>query len=124
MVQSFLYCIIYPQFSRLYQRGPPEKIEKLKCILHYFKRITEKSILMSILSRTLFRHFFNLVPTGVITFRRVALLYKDYPKWSNSRANLCDIHLTTSKKIEDVNYVLQVNRMICFIYLRTFSFVG
>jgi len=111
------YSIIYPKFSRLYQSGPPEKIEKLKCILHYFQRITEKSIFISVSSRTLFRNFYNLVPTGVISFRRIELPNSDFPKWSNSKANLCDIHLTTSKKIEDINCVLQVNRMIYFTYL-------
>jgi len=36
----------YFEFSRLYQTGSPEKIEKLKCILHYFRRVTDKSILI------------------------------------------------------------------------------
>jgi poly(ADP-ribose) glycohydrolase len=80
-----------PNFNRLYQSGPSEKIEKLKCILHYFRIITEK------------------MPNGVISFRRYELSDNSCPKWSSSRQDLCNIHLTTGKRIEDVNCVLQVD---------------
>jgi hypothetical protein len=52
------------------------------------------------------------VPNGVITIRRFALPETDHPQWPNSKATLCDMHLTTSKKIEDVNGVLQVKHWI------------
>ncbi|CAF5121957.1 unnamed protein product, partial [Rotaria sp. Silwood1] len=80
-----------PNFNKLYQSGPPEKIEKLKCIFHYFCRVTEK------------------MPNGVISFRRSKLPADSYPQWLNSRQVLCDMHLTTGKKIEDIDCVLQVD---------------
>jgi len=48
------------------------------------------------------------VPTGVITIQRFALPNNLIPQWSESTIGLCDLHLTTGKKIEDVNNVLQV----------------
>ncbi|CAF1072359.1 unnamed protein product [Rotaria sp. Silwood1] len=80
-----------PNFKKLYIHGPPQKIEKVRCILHYFKRITEK------------------MPTGVITFRRYSLPDSSYPDWLHSNANISPLHLTTGEKIEDVNCVLQVD---------------
>lgn len=35
---------------RLYKEGHPKKIEKLKCIFNYFRRVTEKSECAVILS--------------------------------------------------------------------------
>ena len=46
-------------------------------------------------------HFFHLVPTGVITIQRVALPNRLEPKWSGSKKGICDIHLTTDKRIEE-----------------------
>ncbi|CAF1331347.1 unnamed protein product [Rotaria magnacalcarata] len=80
-----------PNFNTLYQRGPLEKIEKLKCILHYFERITRQ------------------MPNGVITFRRYALPDQALPKWGKSTKGLTAMHLTTARKIEDIECVLQVD---------------
>ncbi|CAF4533211.1 unnamed protein product [Rotaria socialis] len=80
-----------PNFEALYQRGPPSKIEKLKCILHYFNRVTDH------------------MPTGVITFQRVVLPKSEYPQWPELKTDLCDLHLTTGDKIEDIPSVLQVD---------------
>ncbi|CAF4341089.1 unnamed protein product [Rotaria sp. Silwood2] len=80
-----------PNFNTLYQRGPLQKIEKLKCILHYFERITRQ------------------MPNGVITFRRYALSDPLVPKWSKSTNGLIPMHLTTIKRIEDIDCVLQVD---------------
>lgn len=57
---------------------------------------------------------YYLVPNGVISFRRNALPHTQYPNWSNSKAELSQMHLTTDNKIEDVKNVLQVNTMILF----------
>jgi hypothetical protein len=109
-----MYCL----YVRLYKSGSQEKIEKLRCILHYFHRVTRRS-------RSLFASLFsrfenlNLVPGGVIGFRRCVLLPKDTPKWDTSTADLCDIHITADKKIEDVECTLQVNRTNCIACLRT-----
>ncbi len=113
------YSIIYRSFARLYQSGPPEKIEKLKCILHYFQRITEESKFSLTSLFSLFENL-NLVPTGVISFRRFVLTKDLIPRWSDSKAELSDIHVTTDKKIEDINCVLQVNRKVDITWLRTF----
>ncbi|CAF3397628.1 unnamed protein product [Rotaria sp. Silwood1] len=75
-----------PNFNQLYKYGPPQKIEKLKCILHYFQRITEE------------------MPKGVISFGRFSLPVNSIPDWSSSIKNLCGIHLTTGEKIEDVDF--------------------
>ncbi|CAF1117543.1 unnamed protein product [Rotaria sp. Silwood1] len=80
-----------PNFNTLYQRGPIEKIEKLKCILHYFERITRQ------------------MPNGVITFRRYELSDTYVPKWSKSTKGLIPMHLTTAQKIEDIDCVLQID---------------
>ncbi|CAF2523897.1 unnamed protein product [Rotaria sp. Silwood2] len=80
-----------PNFETLYQKGPPSKIEKLKCILHYFQRVTDK------------------MPNGVITIQRFALTRNHFPLWPDLKTRLCDLHLTTGKKIEDINGVLQVD---------------
>jgi hypothetical protein len=110
--------MMYCSFARLYKSGPPEKIEKLRCILHYFQRIIERSKFSLTSLLTLFESF-NLVPCGVISFRRSLLLTKDTPKWSTSTADLCDIHISADKKIEDIDCALQVNKETYMIYLRT-----
>ncbi|CAF5199014.1 unnamed protein product, partial [Rotaria magnacalcarata] len=74
-----------------FETGPPSKIEKLKCILHYFNRVTDH------------------MPTGVITFQRVVLPKSDYPQWPELKTDLCDLHLTTGQKIEDIPSVLQID---------------
>jgi hypothetical protein len=49
------------------------------------------------------------VPVGVITFRRFELPHSLFPEWKKSDKKICDLHLTTGKKIEEVDNVLQVN---------------
>jgi hypothetical protein len=51
----------------------------------------------------------NAVPNGMITFRRYAVPSQYLPKWSQSSTNIMPMHLTTSKKIEDIECVLQVS---------------
>ncbi|CAF0805525.1 unnamed protein product [Adineta ricciae] len=80
-----------PNFDRLYRSGHPKKVEKLKCILHYFQRITEKK------------------PNGVITIQRSALPLNRIPVWERQTTNLCDLHLTTGLRIEDMQSTLQVD---------------
>ncbi|CAF0994283.1 unnamed protein product [Adineta steineri] len=80
-----------PNFHRLYQKGPSENIEKLKCILNYFRRITEE------------------MPSGIITIQRYELPKESYPNWSNSKTGLSQLCLTKEKKIEDIKNVLQVD---------------
>ncbi|CAF0916166.1 unnamed protein product [Rotaria sp. Silwood1] len=84
-----------PNFNTLFQGGRTGgstwKIEKLKCIFHYFYRITEK------------------IPNGVISFRRYQLPDSCLPKWSESKEPLCKIHITKNKTIEDIVGLLQVD---------------
>lgn len=49
------------------------------------------------------------MPTGVITFQRYVLPSKLHPRWADSKKGLCDTHLTTGKKIEDIYNALQVD---------------
>ena len=53
---------------------------------------------------------YNLVPNGVISFRRYMLPDNSRPNWSHSKSTLSHIHLTSREKIENINHVLQVNR--------------
>jgi len=64
------------------------------------------------------------VPNGVITIRRRALPNQFTPKWSESRKGLAPMHLTTAKRIEDINCVLQVNEIFPFIYHTASVFLG
>ena len=109
MFFSWLVINLHP--SRLYQRGSQEKVEKLRCILHYFDRITQKGKIRFI-SPFLLLLMINLVPNGVITFRRFVLPKEEYPDWSHSNAPLSKVHLTTEKRIEDINCALQVTSLI------------
>ncbi|CAF2801247.1 unnamed protein product [Rotaria sp. Silwood2] len=78
-------------FIHLLQSGSPWKLEKLKCILHYFRRISED------------------MSKGVLTFRRFALPAVWKPNWIESHAPLCKIHLRKDTTIEDMYGLLQVD---------------
>ncbi|CAF3038523.1 unnamed protein product [Rotaria sp. Silwood2] len=80
-----------PNFETLYRDVRQNKLEKLKCILHYFNRVTEN------------------MPNGVITFQRVSLPKDRFPSWRELNIGLCDLSMTTGKKIEDIKNVLQVD---------------
>ncbi|CAF3333006.1 unnamed protein product [Rotaria sp. Silwood1] len=80
-----------PNFETLYRDVRQNKLEKLKCILHYFNRVTEH------------------MPNGVITFQRVSLPKHRFPSWHELNTGLCDLNMTTGKKIEDIKNVLQVD---------------
>ncbi|XP_022315138.2 poly(ADP-ribose) glycohydrolase-like [Crassostrea virginica] len=76
----------YPSinFSNLYDGNPtyqPVKSEKLKCIFHYFTRVTTK------------------MPTGVVTFTRQCI--EKFPNWKNLETSLTDIHVSAEGTIED-----------------------
>lgn len=123
LARSFL-SINISSIWRLYQSGPPKNIEKLKCILCYFRRITENSMFLSMSLLCLSTlHFFHLVPTGVITIQRVALPPLLTPEWSHSKKGFCDLHLTTGKRIEEIYNVLQVYRTISVSEESDFLFV-
>ena len=76
-----------------------------------------------------FIYFYDLlylVPNGVITFRRFALPNQFYRNGLIRKKVFVTMHLTTSKKIEDIDCVLQVNTLIFLRYLsyRFCFFVG
>ena len=52
------------------------------------------------------------MPNGVITIRRYQLHQRHLPSWVDSKAEICDMHLTTDRKIEDIQGVLQVISLI------------
>ncbi|CAF4114273.1 unnamed protein product [Rotaria socialis] len=78
-------------FTHLLKSGAPWKIEKLKCILHYFRRISED------------------MPKGVLTFRRFSFLKNSDPKWIESQVPLSNIHMIANATIEDQHGFLQVD---------------
>ncbi|KAM6956280.1 poly(ADP-ribose) glycohydrolase [Aplochiton taeniatus] len=88
----------YPEinFYRLFEGSSLKKIEKLKTLLCYFRRVTETR------------------PTGLITFTRQSL--NNPPKWESSQNKLTRLHISCDGTIEDDGYgMLQVdfaNRMV------------
>ncbi|XP_059373391.1 poly(ADP-ribose) glycohydrolase-like [Carassius carassius] len=88
----------YPEinFYRLFEGSSLRKIEKLKTLLCYFKRVTES------------------MPTGLVTFTRQSLSV--FPKWESSKKQLTRLHITCKGTIEDEGYgMLQVdfaNRLV------------
>ncbi|XP_042593021.1 poly(ADP-ribose) glycohydrolase isoform X1 [Cyprinus carpio] len=88
----------YPEinFYRLFEGSSSRKIEKLKTLLCYFRRVTES------------------MPTGLVTFTRQSL--SSFPKWESSKKQLTRLHITYKGTIEDDGYgMLQVdfaNRLV------------
>ncbi|XP_035255946.1 poly(ADP-ribose) glycohydrolase-like isoform X1 [Anguilla anguilla] len=88
----------YPEinFYRLFEGSSHRKTEKLKTLLCYFRRVTEKR------------------PTGLVTFTRQSL--NSFPKWESSETLLTRLHITCEGTIEDQGYgMLQVdfaNRLV------------
>ena len=67
-----------------------ERANKLRCIFHYFTRVTTK------------------MPQGVLTFQRQTL--SDTPQWEKSTAQLPKLHVTSEGTIEDNGHgMLQVS---------------
>ncbi|CAG2243673.1 PARG [Mytilus edulis] len=76
----------YPSinFNSLYDGMPNEvKMEKLKCIIQYFSRVTKK------------------MPTGLVTFTRQCVGHIDFPKWDSLDTPLRDLHVSSEGTIED-----------------------
>ncbi|GAB1602921.1 poly(ADP-ribose) glycohydrolase-like [Argonauta hians] len=73
----------YPSinFTSLYQNVNPCSLEKLKCILHYFKRVTNK------------------MPSGTVTFQRQYL--NKFPDWQASTKTLTNFYCSSTGTIED-----------------------
>lgn len=77
----------YPDinFNRLYQAagGIVPKPEKLKCLLHYFRRVCTRA------------------PDGVVTYARRYVNRSDLPQWGRSQKLLTKLHITSQGTIED-----------------------
>ncbi|CAL8256165.1 unnamed protein product [Lota lota] len=85
------YCN-YPDinFYRLFEGSSLRKIEKLKTLLCYFRRVTQTR------------------PKGLVTFTRQCL--SNPPNWESSKTQLTRLHITCEGKIEDDGYgMLQVD---------------
>ncbi|KAL3280193.1 hypothetical protein HHI36_017693 [Cryptolaemus montrouzieri] len=90
----------YPgvNFVRLYSaHHRPKRLscvaEKIKCLIHYFRRITSSE------------------PKGVITFERIFLPRNKIPRWDALENNLGNtrIHITSTGTIEEASGFLQVD---------------
>lgn len=73
-------------FNGLYDGGrnggiAPNKAEKLKCIIHYFRQVTERE------------------PSGNLSFSRKSL--EEFPKWERETTKFRKLHITSSGTIED-----------------------
>lgn len=86
----------YPaiNFARLFQSSGQAVLEKIKCVCHYFRRIT-----------------CDPLPTGVITITRRYTNTKDFPKWNNVEVPVARAGLTVdgTGTIEDATGKLQVD---------------
>ncbi|XP_033835851.1 poly(ADP-ribose) glycohydrolase [Periophthalmus magnuspinnatus] len=85
------YCN-YPEinFYRLFEGSSTRKIEKLKTLLCYFRRVTQNR------------------PKGVVTFTRQTLTSS--PDWDSSQSQLTRLHITCKGTIEEDGYgMLQVD---------------
>ncbi|MBN3312236.1 PARG glycohydrolase, partial [Atractosteus spatula] len=73
----------YPEinFNRLFEGSARKKIEKLKTLLCYFRRVTAKT------------------PTGLVTFTRQSVT--NFPKWESSKNHLTRLHIACKGTIED-----------------------
>jgi poly(ADP-ribose) glycohydrolase len=85
----------YPEinFNRLFDTKGPHNIEKIKCVLNYFKQVSKK------------------MPAGTLTFLRRSIEKSDLPNWSTSNEKLSTIKLAMSSttKIEEGIDMLQVD---------------
>ncbi|XP_043249518.1 poly(ADP-ribose) glycohydrolase-like [Colletes gigas] len=81
----------YPRinFNRLFSAYREEKwnkyesvMEKMKCIIHYFRRVTSKA------------------PEGVVTIQRRYIPKSDCPKWGEQIQKLLPLHITSKGTIE------------------------
>ncbi|XP_061914047.1 poly(ADP-ribose) glycohydrolase-like isoform X2 [Entelurus aequoreus] len=85
------YCN-YPEinFYRLFEGSSPRKIEKLKTLMCYFRRISQSR------------------PKGLVTFTRQSV--NNLPTWENCQTQLTRLHITCEGTIEDDGYgMLQVD---------------
>lgn len=77
-------------FNRLFEGSSPRKIEKLKTLFCYFRRVAENK------------------PKGLVTFTRQAL--SNLPEWESSQSLLTRLHITCKGTIEEDGYgMLQVD---------------
>lgn len=88
----------YPEinFNRLFEGSARQKVQKLKTLLCYFRRVTTEK------------------PTGLVTFTRQSLT--SFPKWESLATQFARLHISCEGTIEDQGYgMLQVdfaNRMV------------
>ncbi|KAK0421174.1 hypothetical protein QR680_015095 [Steinernema hermaphroditum] len=73
----------YMNFSLMFKKGKPCKMEKLKCFLHYFDSVTKN------------------MPNGLISVRRNCK--REFVDFSTLDIPLCDLHVETDVKIEDTD---------------------
>ncbi|XP_038639175.1 poly(ADP-ribose) glycohydrolase isoform X2 [Scyliorhinus canicula] len=77
-------------FKKLFEGSLPKKIEKLKTLFCYFRKVTKNK------------------PTGLVTFQRQCLL--KFPEWERSTRKLTRLHITCEGTIEDNGHgMLQVD---------------
>ncbi|XP_068225013.1 poly(ADP-ribose) glycohydrolase [Palaemon carinicauda] len=83
----------YPDinFNRLFSHKEKRSLEKLKCIINYFRRVTKKR------------------PEGLVTFTRQYVSVSELPSWESSSHHLPDLHLDSCGLIEEKEGLLQVD---------------
>lgn len=83
----------YPDinFNRLFSHKEKRALEKMKCVLNYFRRVTTEE------------------PTGCVTFTRQYVKYQELPKWETATQHLPKFHIDTNGLIEEASGLLQAD---------------
>ncbi|XP_070506759.1 poly(ADP-ribose) glycohydrolase-like [Chironomus tepperi] len=85
----------YPDinFHKLFNGEDQKVIEKLKCIINYFERVTKE------------------MPKGVLTFTRRSIQRSQFPKWKEETKTFKNLRysISSENRIEDASGMLQVD---------------
>ncbi|XP_070156004.1 poly(ADP-ribose) glycohydrolase isoform X2 [Polyergus mexicanus] len=74
---------LFAAYSKVKHNQCESVMEKIKCLLHYFRRVTAKA------------------PEGVITIERRYILRENFPKWNIQNQKLPPLHITSKGTIEN-----------------------
>ncbi|KAK7068881.1 hypothetical protein SK128_013592 [Halocaridina rubra] len=83
----------YPDinFNRLFFHKEQRSLEKLKCLINYFRRVTKNR------------------PDGLVTFTRQHVSYSELPSWEESSHHIPELHISSTGLIEEMQGLLQVD---------------
>lgn len=103
----------YPEinFSRLFSYPNPSVLEKIKCLLNYFQRVSTHGKISQLPIKIIYSGFYS-VPKGVVTVSRRCMSSEELPSWNVCGADFDHImaNVSSDGTIEDQgNGLLQVD---------------